>query len=629
MLPLALFPGLLGTHASVTFWSPPPPAPPSGREQTLLSAGVACGGVSLLAAVLPTRRRQWQRRRQFPRAFLRAVAVTTPPPEVGAAESDVVVVGAGLAGLGAGLAAARAGLRVRIVDTAPRRPGEAWPRKAPAEDKVQLPLEPGQKGIWTEYPNILGLLDKLAPGGSEAVLTRPTSSGFYSPRGLEVSAPVLGNFPRLPAPFGSLVYTSPYFEEVSLEARLSALPLLPKLLDALAVRPEDEDSSGLDDVSAEAIFREADLDPALCDAFLRPVLQALLFRPPSELSAFITLRVLWCYVFKSQASFDVRWPVAPLDELLTAPVVQEIQRLGGIFDAGTRLTDLQCDEQGRVVGLTLDSAAGHRTVRAGAVVLAAGAAGSRRIFEGCSPLVRERLGGGNSGGLLDGLANLKSTECTAVRFALDRRCPAKFPSNVLSGFEGLEETGATYFMLERLQDAHLRSYARNTPGGSRLRDRSIVAVDLYGSDRGQLASMSDDEVVSYAAGLLRRAEPIAFRGAEVAKDVEATVLRARGAATHFAPGSRRHRPRQQTPLPNLFLAGDYIKGLQFGAEGLSQERALASGYTAANLAMDALEGSGLGSWMRGSLKRQVVLQLSPDEPQVELLRKVWPRVRGF
>ena len=62
-------------------------------------------------------------------------------------------------------------------------------------------------------------------GKSRDLPSGRTSSAFYSPKGKEVEAPVLGDLPRLPTPFGTLLYTSPYFTQLSVEDRISALPL--------------------------------------------------------------------------------------------------------------------------------------------------------------------------------------------------------------------------------------------------------------------------------------------------------------------------------------------------------------------------------------------------------------------
>ena len=54
------------------------------------------------------------------------------------------------------------------------------------------------------------------------------------------------------------------------------------------------------------------------------------------------------------------------------------------------------------------------------------------------------------------------------------------------------------------------------------------------------------------------------------------------------PGSAKWRPYQTTSFSNLFMAGDWVKGLDHGANGLSQERAWITGLTAANLVIKKL-----------------------------------------
>jgi uncharacterized protein with NAD-binding domain and iron-sulfur cluster len=84
------------------------------------------------------------------------------------------------------------------------------------------------------------------------------------------------------------------------------------------------------------------------------------------------------------------------------------------------------------------------------------------------------------------------------------------------------------------------------------------------------------------------------------------VLRFPKAVTHFSPGSYPDRPFQTCSVPNVFLAGDWVKGVPHGANGLSQERAYVTGLTAANLVVGRL---GKGS-------PAAVLPVEPDEPHI-------------
>ena len=48
------------------------------------------------------------------------------------------------------------------------------------------------------------------------------------------------------------------------------------------------------------------------------------------------------------------------------------------------------------------------------------------------------------------------------------------------------------------------------------------------------------------------------------------MLRFPKAVTHFTPGSYLSRPLQRTSVPNIYMAGDWVRGLNHGANGLSQ-----------------------------------------------------------
>ena len=54
--------------------------------------------------------------------------------------------------------------------------------------------------------------------------------------------------------------------------------------------------------------------------------------------------------------------------------------------------------------------------------------------------------------------------------------------------------------------------------------------------------------------------------------VDSAVLKFANAVTHFSPGSHASMPEQTTSFPNIMLAGDCVKNVPHGANGLSQVR---------------------------------------------------------
>ncbi|KIY95975.1 hypothetical protein MNEG_11988 [Monoraphidium neglectum] len=189
--------------------------------------------------------------------------------------------------------------------------------------------------------------------------------------------------------------------------------------------------------------------------------------------------------------------------------------------------------------------------------------------------------------------NLRAIDVIATRLWFDKKVPCKYPANVLAGFE--RTAGATFFDLNALQDEY-----RDAPG-------SVLTADFYGAS--ELLPLSDDQIVQRLVDHIRVCEP-GFKGANVVDSA---------AVTHFSPGSHSSRPFQSTSIPNLFLAGDWVKGVDHGANGLSQERAYVTGLIAANLVVGKLQ-QGLPAQ---------ILDVEKDEPHIAAGRAAVEALRGL
>lgn len=101
--------------------------------------------------------------------------------------------------------------------------------------------------------------------------------------------------------------------------------------------------------------------------------------------------------------------------------------------------------------------------------------------------------------------------------------------------------------------------------------------------------------------------------------VDSIVLRFANAVTHFSPGSYTSRPLQTTSIGNLFMAGDWVKGLNHGANGLSQERAYITGLSAANMVVESLGQGQLAN----------IIPVEADEPHVAAGKSLNRTVQGL
>lgn len=521
-------------------------------------------------------RRSYLRRSGLLSATAAPYAQPYTPTDASPAPRKAVVIGAGWAGFGAAKHLASQGYRVTLLDGSPNPGGLSAGWRTPQGRSV----EAGVKGFWYQYRNIFSLVNEL---NLTDVFTRWTPSGFWSPQGLTTQAPVFSELPRYPTMLGQFVHTVNLFEKLPVADRVTMVPLLGALLD---YDSDPETYARYDAMTARELFRQYGVSKRLYEEFLKPLLLVALFAPPEDLSAGAVLGAFYFYTLAHQADFDVCWARGSVAEKIFEPLIASIERMGGQIQGSSLVTDVHLDDtNGHVTGVTTKNREGKATRHeADAVVFAIGISGMQKLVQACPVLAGRRE--------FQNIMNLKGLDVIATRLWYDRRVAMRFPANVLSGFDAT--MGQTFFDLNDLQDEY-----RDAPG-------QVIASDFYHSNT--LMPLSDDEIVHRATRNIAACEP-GFASAQV---VDAAVLKFKGAVTHFSPGSYPSRPTQQTSFPNLFIAGDWVRGLKHGANGLSQERAYVTGLVAANMVVQHT-GQGVPA---------MVLDVEEDEAHIVVGRQL-------
>ena len=513
--------------------------------------------------------------------------------------SHVVVIGAGWAGWGAAKSLCQAGVRVTLIDGM-NDPTGSTPLTTPSGK----PFEAGTRGFWKDYPNINALTEELELG---SVFTEFTTSAFWSPDGLEATAPVFGESPQLPSPLGQAFATINNFKRLPLTDRLSIAGLLVAMLD---LNRNDAVYEQYDGIDALTLFKQLRISDRMINEFLRPILLVGLFKPPEELSAAVTMELLYYYALAHQDSFDVRWIKSKsIAEQLLAPLSQRLRNqhhldvLGGTLASrlnvspdGTSVTSVE----------TRSLATGRSAVihDVDAVVLAVGAKGLGALMANspeCAALSPELVRAGTLGAI----------DVVSVRLWLDRTVPVADPANVLSRFQALQGSGATFFMLDQLQpDTQQELWGADPVQGS------VIASDFYNSTA--IAELSNQGIVDcLMQELLPMVQPD-FRTAQV---VDQDVRRYPRSVSLFSPGSFKQRPPLETSMSSIVCAGDWVRmeDREFGAKGLCQERAYVCGLEAGNSLLKRKIVSGT---TQSQPLQHPVIPIRADEPQVVLGRTI-------
>jgi squalene-associated FAD-dependent desaturase len=441
---------------------------------------------------------------------------------------DVIVIGAGFAGLSAACLLAERGARVLVLEARPQLGGRAT---AFTDRETGERVDNGQHVLFGCYRDTFEFLRRVE-ALSNVSLQQSLEIPCYDASGVRS---VL-KCPSLPAPVHLLAGVLNW-RPIPWVDRLSALRLVPSLLAARRVlktgRPLVETGE-----TVQAWLKRHGQGDVLTQWLWTPLAVAALNQPIDHASAAPFVRVLAEMFSTDRSSAAIVLPTKPLDETYALPARDFIVRHGG---------EVRTSALARVHlsgGNVRHVQVGQDRVEASRVVAAVAWHSLGNLMTGDPAAV---------GQVLSDAAQTASMPIVTVNLWYDR--------TVLSdAFAGLPGRTMQWVFDKRLAFGERASH-----------------LSLVSSGACAIAGRTNSELIHLAAGEIRRSLP----GAAAAQVVRATVVRERRATFSLAPGQPR-RPGTRTNVPGLFLAGDWIDtGLPATIEG-----AVLSGHAAARAVLE-------------------------------------------
>ena len=420
---------------------------------------------------------------------------------------DVIIVGGGLAGLATAVELAEAGLRPVVLEKRPVLGGKVSSWRDADGDAV----ESGLHIFFGSYRELLAMMRRV--GAYDHVAWKAHTLYMAQPGGRAATF----HFPRWPAPFNGMVAFggTNLFTPREKVTNMRAL-IRPWLMSLPAIQRWDA-------LSYAQWHRKYGIAPGVQDKMWNVIALSMGFLPAQEMSA-RPMTTVFHHFARSGTASRVGFLDGPPDERLHAPFAAHIRRHGGRVETGVRVTAVKLGPDGRVEGLRLADGS-LRT--AGAYVLAAPLHSTRQILPGALRALPE----------FDNLWKLRSVPVMNAQIWFDR-----YVSTVDNLFFTADAPFSVFADLAVVAPAH---YDRH--GGSLVSMAIAPAAPLWG--------LSDDEILARCRAALGRLWP-ASATAGVRK---ASLVRIPNSIYRESPGSDRYRPTQATPVPNLFLAGDYTQ----------------------------------------------------------------------
>lgn len=433
----------------------------------------------------------------------------------------MIIIGAGLAGLSSAVTLAEAGFRVKLLEQRPFLGGRASSYSLPNGEQIDN-CQHVTLGCCTNLDDFYGRIGALRKIGRYGRLIFVDAAGRRAV--MEAST--------LPAPL-HLAPSFLLFPSLSWAERQGIGEAMLAILQR-GGRNDDAELCGRSMLDWLRAHKQSD---AAISRFWAVVLVSALNEELGRMEARYGLDVFWKAFICSRSGYIVGIPRVPLGELYEG-CRAAIESRGGAVHCRATVRGLQ-ETDGRIAGVVLD---GGRQESADFYILAV-------PHEAVLRLLPERVVAEEP--VFSQIRNLRTSPITSVHFWFDRDVMAE-PFVTL-----LDRTTQWIFNKSQLS-------------GGPVQGRYLQAVisASYG-----LVEWSRQQIIDLCLGELRQVLPDA-RGARL---VKATVVKELAATFSPCPGSDRWRPPQRTPLPNLFLAGDWTStGWPATMEG-----AVRSGYLAA------------------------------------------------
>jgi uncharacterized protein with NAD-binding domain and iron-sulfur cluster len=472
---------------------------------------------------------------------------------------QIVVVGAGVAGLSAALHLAERGLRPLVLEADPERPGGRLKGGTPLEfehsgQTWRFPGEHGVHGIWSPYRNLQAMLTRhgirpmLVPAQKEEWVLGVDKRI----RRAEVGSAIRGSWVPAPLHYLGLFARPRFLAMLTLRDIASMFRVFGGLLSALSIDPlyEEQPLPGMS--LADVCDGWSPTLIALFAGLTRNALPA----NPEEIPAAGFIAFLRFYTLLRRDAWAFSYLPTAGGEAIIKPLVEKLSAYDVKIVTGARVIRLERQARGwRVAWQQEEDQLGM--AKGTYVILAADAPSTELLLRESPDTASEA----------DSLRLPSGLPTAVVRLWFDRspRTP-RAEAGIFSGSFILDN----FFWLHRIYDEYIR-WSRATGG-------SAIESHIYGPP--QLLERPDAALLAQAIVEVGRAWPD-LKG----HLIHSTFTRNEPTHTLLDVGRSEEHLGVATPWPHLFCCGDWVRDRN---PSMFLERACVTGIKAANAVLDDL-----------------------------------------